>query len=447
MGIKSWIASKMTLEMKSNPYSDDSFFNSQASRNLIAGVDVNYTTAMQHQDVYTCVRIKAESVGQLPINLYRVKDTVKYKITSGREYNIFTQSPNSYQTWQEFIEMYCTAMELRGNFYAEVKRNRYGNVYEIVPFKSQMGVSVNMDSNGRVYYTYSTNDSKSGQSVRNYTNNNILHIKMNSTDGFRGMSPITHTAKSIGAAIAGEDHANSLFKNGARPSGILSTTEAFGDDEEAVQRLRTQWEDMHSGSDNTGKTAVLEYGMQYSPITMTAVDAQLLEQRKLSREQIASIFRVPLHMLNAASAMKYNTIEQNNTGFFRDALMPLITKLENNINPLLPDNHVIKIDEKQFVRGDRKTQTDNVTAEIKSGLCSINEGRTELGREPIDGGDVFAVATNNLHFGKWEDLEKIQQSMSKGPAKDTELDSTSDPNESNDPDEPSNTNENEETDG
>lgn len=399
------------IETKStNPYSDDSFFERNSTMNY-AGVSVNYSTALRHQDVYTCVRIKAEAIGQLPINLYRTQDAVRYKINSGREFDIFTKVPNSYQTWQEFNEMYVTAMELRGAFFAEIKRNSFGNVYEIVPFKQQNGVSVNMDARGVVYYTYATNDGQAGVSTRTYTNNQVLHIKMNTIDGFTGMSPITYSASCIGAAIAGESHANSLFKNGARPSGVLSTDEAFGDDDEAVERLRKQWSDMHSGSDNTGKTAVLEYGMTYTPITMTAVDAQLLEQRKLSREQIASIFRVPIHMLNAASALKYNTIEQNNTGFFRDALMPLITKLENSINQLLPKNHVIKVDEKQFVRGDRKSQVDNITAEIKSGLCSVNEGRSELGREPVEGGDVYAVATNNLHFGKWEDLEKIQASM------------------------------------
>ncbi len=329
MGIKKWIASK--LETKNiNPYSDESFFNGQSSGLSFAGVDVNYNTAMRHQDVYTCVRIKSEAIGQLPMLLYRNQENIKRRINSGREHKIFTVRPNKYQTWQEFNEMYVTAMELRGNFYAEIKRNKYGNVYEIIPFKNQTGVSVNMDSNGNVYYTYSTNDGKSGVAPRTYQNNQILHIKMNSIDGFKGMSPISYTAKSIASAIAGESHANSMFENGARPSGVLSTEETF-ENEEAIERLRKQWQDMHSGQGNTGKTAILEFGMQYTPITMTAVDAQLLEQRKLSREQIASIFRVPIHMLNASSALKYNTIEQNNTGFFRDSLMPLITKMENAI--------------------------------------------------------------------------------------------------------------------
>lgn len=414
MGIKTAIGGLFSIESKShNPYSDESFYRGQGLGQITkSGVSVDIDSALRHQDVYTCVRIKSESIGQLPMVLYRLNSNgQRVKITSGREYKIFTQQPNSYQTWQEFIEMYVTAMELRGNFYAEIKRNKYNNVYEILPFKSQTSVSVNMDLAGRVYYNYVTNDSKSGQSVRTYNNNQILHIKGNSLDGFIGLSPISYTAAAIGNAIAGENHAASIMKNGARPSGILSTDEAFGDDEAAVARLRKQWADMHQGSTNSGNTAILEYGMKYQAITMTAVDTQLIEQRKMSREQIASIFRVPIHMLNAASGMKYNSIEHNNASFFRDSLMPLVTKLENNINLILPENHIIKVDEKQFVRGDRKAQVDNVVTEIKSGLMSVNEGRDELGHELIEGGDVFAVATNNLTFGRWSDLEKIQAAM------------------------------------
>jgi len=436
MGIKNWIVKKfdtkissLKLEEKYNPYSDSSFFGQSFSQTF-AGVDVNASTAIMHQDVYTCIRIKSEAVGQLPMTLFRNANGKREKITSGREFKIFTQRPNAYQTWQELNEMYVTTMELRGNFYAEIKRNSFGNVYEIAPFRYQDNISVNMNSLGQVYYTYSTNDNKSGQSIRTYQNNQILHIKNNSLDGYRGMSPISYTAKSIAGAIAGEKHANSLFENGAKPSGVLTTDESFGDDFEAVERLRKNWNDMHSGSNNTGKTAILENGMTYKPIQMSAVDTQLLEQRKLSREQISSIFRVPIQMLNAASGLKYNTIEQTNIAFFRDSLMPLVTKLENAISPLLPDSHEIKLDQSQFVRGDRTTQVSNVKTEIQMGTLSINEGRVELGYEPIDGGDVYVVATNNATYGTWDKLDEIQQANN-GNLAQTNIspqDSNTDPN-------------------
>jgi len=407
MSFKSWISKKLPIETKSNPYSDSSFFGKTS--NTFAGIAVTPDSAIRHNDVYTCVRIKSEALGQIPILLYRQQDNIKYQITSGREFNIFTLRPNPYQTWQDFTEMYVAALELRGNFFAEIKRNKYGNVYEIVPFRFQGSISVNMNSFGQVYYTYSTNGLKSGTATKTYQANSILHIKLNSLDGYRGMSPISYAAQTIGSAIAGETHAANLFTNGARPSAVLETDESFGDDFEIVERLRKQWNDLHKGAANAGKTAILENGLTYKAIQMSAVDSQLIEQRKFSREQISSIFRVPIHMLNAAAGMKYNTIEQNNISFFRDALMPLATKLENAINIILPVAHSIKFDQKSFIRGDRTSQVSNVKNEISMGTMSINEGRIELGLEPIDGGDVFVIATNNATYGTWNNLDKIQQ--------------------------------------
>jgi HK97 family phage portal protein len=264
-----------------------------------------------------------------------------------------------------------------------------------------------MDDDGNVYYTYTTNDHKGKRTTQTYLPTDILFIRSFTLDGINGISTISQCALAIGTAIAGERHAGAMFENGAMPMGVLQTDETF-DDEDATQRLRQQWNEMHTGSKNSGKTAILEGGLTYTPITMTAVDSQLLEQRKFSREQIASMFRVPLHLLQASTGMKYANVEQNNISFFRDALMPLAQKLENHISQFLPKNHIIKMDERAFVRGDRAATIASVEREIKSGLLSINEARTQLGYAVIDGGDVYAIKTNNLTFGKWADLPAMQ---------------------------------------
>ena len=359
---------------------------------------------------------QAESLGQLPIQLYRHNADRKTRITSGREYKIFTQKPNAYQTWQDFIEQYVASLEIQGNFYAEIKRNTYGNVYEIVPFRYQNNVSVEMDSIGRVYYTYSTNDGKGRVEKKTYAPASILHVKLFTTDGYRGLSPISQCARAVGVAIASETTAATMFEKGAKPAGVLQTDEVFDDDDDSINRLRDQWQELYGGPDNSGKIAILESGLKFQSVSLSAVDSQLLEQRKFTREQISSIFRVPLHMLQAASGMNYASVEGNNKSFYKDALMPLATKLQNAINEILPENHTIKLDEKEFVRGDRESHVKTVKEEL-TGFISINEGRIELGYEPVEGGDVFAVQTNNLTFGRYDELPSVEEQMkSKNPS-------------------------------
>ncbi len=394
-----------------NPFSDSNFLASMANAN--GSGKVSYTNAMRQQDVYSCIRIKSESLGQLPVQLFKnVGGGQREEITSGREHKIFTKKPNSFQNWQEFIEQYVASVESRGNFYALINRNRYGNVYEIVPFRNQASVRPQMDSGGNVFYTYSTNDGKSGVETISYDARRILHIKLFSTDGFTGLSPISQNELTISSAISGDTHTSALFSNGARPSGVLSTEQTFGADEEAeaaIARLKSQWNELYQGPMNGGKTAVLEFGMQYQPITMSAVDTQLIEQRKYSREQIAGIFRIPLHMLGDPSGLKYNTVEQTSTAFFRDALMPLVTRLENNLNELLPENHFIKLNENEFVRGDRAALIESVGGEVKMGVITINQAAMELGRPQIKGGDVYAIATNNITYGTFDQQSRLTE--------------------------------------
>ena len=420
MGLLSWFSRNTKSAKSANQYTDAGFFGNMFNRSKHAGVDVNYNTAMQHNDVYTCVRIKAEALGQLPVRLYRNLDGNKRtEITSGREHNIFTQRPNEYQTWQEFIETYVTSLELIGHFAAEIKRNRFGSVYSIVPFKFQNNVQSSMNAEGQVYYTYSTNDGKGHVETKTYQPADILFLKSFTLDGYSGISTVSQCALAIGTAIAGEQHAASLFENGAMPMGVLQTDGTLDDSEETVQRIRQQWSELYGGTKNSGKTAILEYGMKYQPLTMTAVDTQLLEQRKFSREQIAGMFRVPLSLLQASTGMTYNNVEQNNLAFFRDALMPLAYKLELNINLILPDSHFIKLDEKAFVRGDRSALVATVGEELIKGFITVNEGRIELGHDPIEGGDVFAISTNNITFGKFSELPSYAEQQAASNAGNT----------------------------
>ncbi len=398
--------------------SDSNIFTANSLSAYLSGSNsatVNYTSAMRQQDVYTCIRIKSESISQLPIRLFSHDGNSRTEITSGVQHGVFTQQPNNYQTWQEFVETYVIALETLGNFYAEIKRNRFGNVWQLIPLEFQSACTTTKDSNGNIIHTYTTSDGKGRRSKKTYSPRDILHIKLGAVNGYVGLSPITQASQTIGSAISADTHTASLFENGARPTGVLATDGTFGVGEEAeagIARLKSEWNELYGGAKNAGKTAGLEFGMKYQAIQMSAVDIQLIEQRKYSREQIASIFRVPLHMLGSPDGMKYNTIDQTSTAFFRDSLMPLVTRLENNIKLILPKNHSMKMDEREFTRGDRKTQVATLKEEMALGTTSLNAACRDLGRPEIDGGDdIYIIGTNNFTYGTWDQAGELTEAV------------------------------------
>lgn len=405
MGLKSFVKDLYDFDFKSivsiNP-STFQGFDLIGSKH--AGVKVNTDTAIAHDTVFACVRDKAESIGQLPVCLYRKEGARNNKVHSGREHRIFTLKPNPYQTMQDMIEMYVATIELRGNWFAYVVRNRYNNIAEILPFRFQSNVSVNMDAHGQVYYTYSTND---GKPTIAFSNREIIHVKNFTLDGFTGLSAISYGARAIGLAISQEEYLSKLMEKGALQRGILTTDQLFKD-KAAIDRLREQW-DAFSGIKGMGKTPILEQNLKYQPLTLSPADTELIAQRGFSREQICGLLRVPPHRVGVTANQKSKDTEQDNKDYYQNKLVPLITKFENAINYVLPDNLNIKLDEKGFIRGDFKSSVEAAHEVVKSGLGSINEGREIIGFQPIDGGEVHAIDTNNLTFGLVTDIPKLQE--------------------------------------
>lgn len=367
-----------------------------------AGEKVTVKSAMGLDTVYACIRDKAESIGQLPIIVKRNGE----KLTRGkREYKIFAQQPNDYMTTQDLVEMYVTCMEARGNFYMLPIYNKFGNIAQLLPFRFQENVVPEMDTNGRVYYTYTTND---GKPKIEFASNTLIHIKLNSLDGIRGLSPISTAASAFGIAMAQESHLESLMSDSAMPKGVLYTDTLF-DNDDAIKRLQKQWSDSYGGVRKSGKTPLLEHGLKYQAIGLSPADSELIKQRIFSKAQICAIFRVPASRMNVPDAMKFNTLEENNRSYLRDSLIPIITKFENAINNRLPDNMEIMFDVTKYARGDRESQVNALKAEFSTGAISMNEMREDLGRDAAEGGDVHAIDTNNFTFGSLTDIPKLQE--------------------------------------
>jgi len=385
-----------------NPYID-SKLNSKATS--YAGVDVNYSSAMRQADVYTCVKIISESIGMIPLKVYRENKGVMEEVSRGtRESKIFCQSPNDYMTSQELVEHLATVLLLRGHAFLDVQNNSIGNVKSMVPLRYFDSVNLSMNSSGTPFANWVTNNGVSKTSYPPFHKDGLFDIKLQSLDGYTGISPIRMMGEQIGTGIATQRHNAKIFENGTRLSGILSTEDTL--DGDSIDRITQSWQGAYGGTDNAGKVAVLEGGLSYTNITMTNQDAQLLEMLCFSREQIAAAYRVPVHMLNDTTAQTMNNVEQNNLQFLKASLMPTMIKLENAFTKLLPDNMEIKFDTKAFVRGDIKTQAEVAEVMIKNRIISHEESRVMFDMSPSNPEHTFVISSNNYVWGNAKSAEE-----------------------------------------
>lgn len=359
------------------------------------GVEVTPSSAMRHAAVYACVKVLAESIGQLPLKVYRDGGESKQREKSHALQKLL-RKPNEFQTGQEFWEQCVSHMKLRGNFYAFTSRDANGLVLEMLPFRLG-AVTPKLRKDYSVVYEVSFQDGTTdvlGPSQ-------VLHIKNPSVDGVEGLSDIGQLRESIGLGIAMERHGSRLFKNGARPQGILRTAEIL--DDESFNRIKKSWDDAHGGIDNAHKTAILEAGLEYQGMSMNNQDAQFVDARGLTRSEIAGAFRVPPHKIGDLQHATFSNIEHQAQEFVVDALMPIITRIENRLRVSLFDpvdeDLFAKFTVSSLLRGDMKARADFYMKLQQAGALSPNEIRDLEEMNPRDGGDIYLTPMNMLING------------------------------------------------
>lgn len=363
-------------------------------------------SAMKVEAFYCCVRDKSETIGQLPLKLFRTNRVSRELVLQGRNHRIFTQRPNDYMTMQEFLEMVVASCEINGAFYAYIGRNDRGEVMELVPFANQRNVMPNMDINGNVYYTYSTND---GRPVIAADPSELFIIKNFTTNGYMPTSPIQSQALLLGISKAQDETYLALQTNGITAQMALKTEQMFKDPN-ALIRLKEDLNKKIRGSNGVREIPILEQGLTPVSLQITPKDAELLGNKEFTVNRICRMTRVPVHRVGVGEKGSASTSELDEA-YMRDSLNPILVKIENAMNQLTPDSYIVEFNRKAFYAGSPWRLVEAVEREVKGGLASINEGRIDLGRETIEGGDVFAIDNNNVTYGQWTEIKEIQEQL------------------------------------
>lgn len=363
-----------------------------------AGVDVTPERAMMYAAVFSCVRVLAETVGQLPLHLYQRRGREKVKAEDHPLYGLLHDAPNEYMTAQEYSEWVVACLALRGNAYSQI--NRVGKrVMELLPFP--VGAVTPKRNKETLEVTYEVLLADGKREV--LSAREVLHHKLFPLDGLCGASPVRYARETVGLGIGAERYGGALFANGAAPGGVLEHPGEMSAD--AYDRLKNSWEERHQGAENAHKVAILEEGTKYAKIGMDAVDAQWLETRKYSRSETAGIWRVPPHLIGDLEKATFSNIEEQGLNFVVHGLMPYLVRMEQRGNlQLLTEaerqTYFLKFQVNGLLRGNMAARAQFYRELTSIGMLSPNEGRDLEDMNPREGGDIYLTPANMLINGE-----------------------------------------------
>lgn len=252
----------------------------------LSATSVTPTTAQGVSTVYACVQAIAETTASLPLILFRRGDDGDRERASDHPlYRVLHDMANPEQTALEFREYMMACVMLRGNAFARIVRGWDGQVRELWPLNPD-SVTVQRTASGLVYdYT------KDGVLTR-LLSHEVLHLRHRlGDDGVMGVSPIQAARGVIELAQAEQDHGRNTFTNGAKLLGVLKFPGKLKPEQR--QAIATSWSSQHAGGSNSGRTAILEEGVDFQSVSMTLEDSEWIAARQFSVEEVCRLFRVP----------------------------------------------------------------------------------------------------------------------------------------------------------
>lgn len=358
-----------------------------------AGIVVGPETAMRCAAVFGAVRVLAESLASLPIHVYRRRpDGGRERADDHPLEAILADAANPWCPASEFRLNMQTALSLHGNCYAWVGRAD-GRVSELIPLDPRT-VSVEPD---RVTMEPRYLVTDGGGSRRDYGRGEILHVRGVGSSLYTGDAPVTLGREAIALSLVLEQHGAGLFGRGARPSGVLKYPKQLTED--LLGRLRKSFDSSYRGGENAGRVAILEDGVTFEPHQLSSVDAQFLEMRKFQLQEIARIWRVPLHMLGDLERTTHNNAEEMGAQFLSYCLMPILRLWQDaiRITCLTPEerrDYYVEFLVDDLARADLAARFTAYSQAINAGILNPNECRAMENRGPYSGGETYSRPLN-----------------------------------------------------
>ena len=366
----------------------------------IAGKTVTWKTALEVSTVLACVRVLIEGVAQIPFRPYQEVDGGRAIAKRHPLYRLLVLRPNPWQSAFEFIETVMLHLVMTHN--AFVFMNKVGikrEIRELVPIEPGRVVVKQLDDLTLEYHV----TGKSG-AVQVFRADAIWHLRGPSWNSWLGLDATRLARNAIGLAMAIEEGQAEFHENGAKTSGLLSVKETLAPEKFA---FLAAWLDKHlPGGERSNKPLVLDQDGKYTPFSMSGVDAQTVETRKLQVEEICRSFRVMPIMVGAVATPTYASAEQMFIAHVVHTLAPWYERIERsaNINLLseedLQAGYYLKFTPNALMRGAAKDRGDFYAKALGSGgtkgWMTQNEVRAleELDRSSEPEADKLPQPTN-----------------------------------------------------
>ena len=355
-----------------------------------AGTVITQDTSLKIGAVYACVRLLADTISTLPVDTFYREGGARKPF---RPKPLWVENPDIGTAREDFLQQAMVSLLLDGNVFIRIFRSRTGEIISLVVLDPTRVEVRRNPATREIEYVI---DAGTGKTLRA---DEVLHItELRKPGALRGISRIEEVKQSLGLASALEEFSARFFGQGSVTQGIIEWPGNLT--REQAKDLASGFEEGHKGLKRSHRPGVLFGGARFVKTGVDPNEAQMLESRQFAVEEIARIFRCPLHLLQVSTpgAMSYASVEQNAIQFAQYTLRPIISKFETALSSLLPGPAFVKFNLDAILRGDIQTRFAAYSTGQLAGFLSVNDIHRLEDMPPADGGDEYRVPLANVNL-------------------------------------------------
>lgn len=358
-------------------------------------VEVTQENVLGNFAVFSCISLIAGDISKMPALLMNENESgIKVPQKRGTLAALLKR-PNSFQNRMQFFENWVNSKLSTGNTYVLKIRDSAGRV-EQLRILDPLRVRPLVSDHGEVFYEVNPDNLCGLTEQVIVPAREMIHDRFNCLfHPLVGLSPIFACGM---AATQGNnilENSAKFFQNGGKPSGVITVPGNV--DEEQAKVIKNNWDTGYSGV-NAGKTALLSSGANYVPISITAVDAQTVEQLKMTGEIVCSAFHVPPYKAGIGSAPTLDNIEALEQQYFSQCLQTLIEAIEICLDDSfdLAADQSVEFRTDVLLRMDTERRYKTYNEAVKGGILAPNEARRKENLLPVQGGETPYLQQQNF---------------------------------------------------
>ena len=397
----SWFSSR-AVEQKTDMDLNTLLSRLEAAFKTISGIAVTPETCMASPTVNAIVTAVSRRIAVSPVHVMRktfVNGRERKERLPSHPVTRLLQRPNEWQTRTSYWLDATSALMRYSTYYAFKARGNTGPIRRLLPLHSA-AVTINQDDDMSVTFRARL----ASGNLRDFTPDEIHYCRGAARDFLNGDSTVNDVREAIALEIAAEKFGASFFGNGAVPLLFFKLMQGFQgfrtteEEDSFIEKFRQKF----AGRERHG-AYFLPKGLDVTPVTIENEKSQFIEARKYQRTVIAGAFGVPPHFVGDLERATFNNVEQQDTDFVINVVMPIAQIFESAMEKdLLTDEDrrdgiIIRFNLDAIQRADFKSRQEGLQIQRQNGVINANDWRETENRNPIDdedGGEDYIRPAN-----------------------------------------------------